>query len=334
MQRRRSERIPLNLPTKIFLGGKSYDGIIVNVSEDGSGSSITSVVDSQEEFIPAYNIQLYFHDPSGRAIELVCELTWFSLSETDPGKLAIGMKILNPPLMYKVFINKLCDVNLKDKSKEQLITELLEARRKIAVLESKAAELRQEGGEELKCQDAQHLKMNGCVVWITGLPGSGKSTIAEAVKERCQAFFILRMDELRKIVTPEPTYTDEEREMVYRSIVYTAGVLSELGHDVLIDATGNLRRWRELARKTLPLFMEVYVRCSLETCRQREEQRAETHGAPKGIYQKGIAGWPVPGVNVPYEEPLNAEVVIDSDNTTIEKAAEEISSFIKKLKQI
>ncbi len=175
--------------------------------------------------------------------------------------------------------------------------------------------------------------MNGMVIWITGLPGSGKSTIADAVRERDSDFLVLRMDDLRKIVTPRPSYDEAERELVYRSLIYTAKMLSQLGHDVIIDATGNMRLWRELARQLIPLFMEVYLKCSLETCSQREKQRTETHGAPRGIYQKGMSGWPVPGVNAPYEEPLHPEVVIDAETITAADAAEIIVKCIERFRK-
>lgn len=170
--------------------------------------------------------------------------------------------------------------------------------------------------------------MQGKVLWITGLPGSGKSTVADAVKQRCPDFIILRMDELRKIVTPVPSYSDDEREMVYRCLVYLAKTLSELGHDVIIDATGNLRKWRDLAREMIPSFAEVYLTCSLETCAEREKQRKDTHGAPRAIYEKGTAGWPVPGVNVPYEEPLNPDVTIDTEEFSAAEAADAISRIL------
>ena len=156
MQRRRAERIPLNLPTKILMGGKTYDGIIVNVSEDGIGSSVTSVVDAHEEFIPVNNIHLHFQDTTGKAIDLFCELAWFSRSEDDSRRITIGMKIINSPVMYKVFIQTLYDANLKDKSKERLIADLLVARKKIADLETKATNLRKKGRGRLKHQDAYH----------------------------------------------------------------------------------------------------------------------------------------------------------------------------------
>lgn len=170
--------------------------------------------------------------------------------------------------------------------------------------------------------------MDGIALWITGLPGSGKSTIADAFKKAHPEFIILRMDELRKVVTPEPTYSDSEREIVYRSIVYIAKKLTELGHHAVIDATGNFRRWRDLARELIPKYIEVYLRCPMELCMKRERQRLERYKAPKDIYKKGAEGWPVPGMVVPYEEPLNPEVVVDTDKTSVEDSIQKIEKEI------
>jgi adenylylsulfate kinase len=172
--------------------------------------------------------------------------------------------------------------------------------------------------------------MKGLVLWITGLPGSGKSTIADGIKKHFPDFVILRMDELRKIVTPKPTYSEDEREMVYRTIVYTARTLSVLNHNVIIDATGNMRRWRDLARQLIPNFAEIYLKCSIEVCTEREISRKETRGAPKDIYKKGKAGWPVPGIQAPYEEPLNPELTIETDTASIEEAVSVICSFLSR----
>lgn len=158
--------------------------------------------------------------------------------------------------------------------------------------------------------------MSGFAIWITGLPGSGKSTFADELKKIHPEIVVLRMDELRKTVTPDPTYSGPERDIVYRAMVYTAGKLAELGHNVIIDATGNLRRWRELARQLIPRFAEVYLKCPIELCIRREQQRLETRGAPNDIYKKGASGWPVPGMAAPYEEPLSPEVVIDTEKTS------------------
>ena len=167
------------------------------------------------------------------------------------------------------------------------------------------------------------------VIWITGMPGSGKSTLSKSLEERLPETVVLRMDDLRRIVTPEPDYSDREREHVYRTIVFTARTLYGLGHNVIIDATGNRRSWRELARREIPDFIEVYAKCRLEICIERERTRTETHGAPKDIYDKGGKGAPVPGVNVPYEEPEYPEIVIDTEKEKPEEAVGRILKIIK-----
>jgi adenylylsulfate kinase len=173
--------------------------------------------------------------------------------------------------------------------------------------------------------------MGSIAIWITGLPGSGKSTVADALKKYHPEFIILRMDELRRVVTPEPTFSDPERELVYRSLVYIAKKLTELGHHVVIDATGNLRKWRELARTLIPRFIEVYLKCPLEVCMEREGHRLKRHKAPKDIYKKGTQGWPVPGMVVPYEEPLNPEIIIDTDKTSLEDSTATIERALTKI---
>ncbi len=173
--------------------------------------------------------------------------------------------------------------------------------------------------------------MSALVVWITGLPGSGKSTITDGIKKSYPDFVILRMDEVRRLMTPQPTYSEDEREIVYRAIVYMAKILSELKHNVIIDATANRRRWRELARENIKNFAEIYIKCPIDVCQKREKERLNTHFAPKDIYKKGIQGSPVPGVSVPYEEPMNPELVIDTSildtESCIIKAVEFISKF-------
>ena len=144
---------------------------------------------------------------------------------------------------------------------------------------------------------------------------------------------VLRMDELRKIVTPGPSYSDEERDIVYRSLVFLAKELTGLGHNVLIDATGNLRKWRELARSVIPNYIEVYLQCDIGECRKRELQRRDTRSAPKNIYKKGEEGWPVPGVNAPYEEPVSPEIVINAESTSVEDGVDKISDYLKNMRR-
>jgi adenylylsulfate kinase len=174
-------------------------------------------------------------------------------------------------------------------------------------------------------------EVKSIALWITGLPGSGKSTVSEGIKASHPDFIILRMDELRRIVTPEPSYSESERDIVYRCLVYTAATLVENGHSVVIDATGNMKAWRDMARNLIGRYGEVYLRCTLDVCRVREITRIETHAAPRDIYRKSESGFPVPGVSAPYEEPANPELVVDTDKIPSSEILKEIEKVITKL---
>lgn len=175
--------------------------------------------------------------------------------------------------------------------------------------------------------------MQAFALWITGLPGSGKSTLAEEIKRLHPHFVVLRMDRLRKILTPVPSYSEKERDMAYRCIVHSAACLVENGHIVIIDATGNLRKWRDLARQLIPGYGEVFLKCPVEVCRKREGTRREMHEAPRDIYSKAGAGWPVPGVTAPYEEPVDPELLIETDRIPVSEAVQEIEDLIGKLRE-
>jgi len=167
------------------------------------------------------------------------------------------------------------------------------------------------------------------VIWITGLPGSGKSSVAIEVKKLAPEAVILNSDELRKIVTPDPKFSGNEREYVYKALAYTAKTVYELGHNVIIDATANRKIWREITRKLIPDFFEVYLKCPLDVCMEREKIRLDTHEAPKNIYAKGREGAPVPGLNVPYEEPDNPDLVIETEKISPSVAAEKIVEMLQ-----
>src|SRR5574337_914745 len=113
------------------------------------------------------------------------------------------------------------------------------------------------------------------VAWFTGLPGSGKSSIAREVALRLEArgmrVRVLELDEIRRVVTPSPSYTAEEREIVYHALAYMAWLLYNEGVSVIIDATAHRRRFRDAARALIPTFAEIYLRASLSTCRARAE---------------------------------------------------------------
>ncbi len=182
------------------------------------------------------------------------------------------------------------------------------------------------------------------LIWLTGLPGSGKSTIAHELlkifKENGISIRYLRLDEIRKLITPHPTYNEHEREIVYRAYVVIAKFLYDEGLNIIMDATAHRRRWREFCRSLIPKFIEVYIKCPIEICIQRESER-EQDIVRKRIYldalerlksgERKLGLGEVPGIDVPYEEPLNPEIIIESDKIQPSEAASLIFNKLIKL---
>jgi protein-L-isoaspartate(D-aspartate) O-methyltransferase len=172
-------------------------------------------------------------------------------------------------------------------------------------------------------------------VWITGLPGSGKSAIARAaaaeLRARGEEVMVLELDQIRRDITPQPTYSDAEREAVYRALVDIAAALVDAGVAVIIDATAHRRAWRELARATIPNFAEVQLSCPLEVCRERERTRP-AGAAPAGIYDHSARpGATVPGVDVEYEYALAPELAIDTTAKSVAEAAADVVTMVRRL---
>lgn len=176
--------------------------------------------------------------------------------------------------------------------------------------------------------------MSFCL-WITGLPGSGKSSVAKELTRLLRDDGIetatLSLDEIRKVLTPEPKYTEQERDLVYRALAVMAQLLVEKGgKNVIIDATGNRRAYRELARQLIPEFAEAYLRCPLETAMAREGSR-RSGLVEKDLYKRAVEGrleGKMPGVSTPYEEPTRPEVTLDSAALSPREAAAEIRTFV------
>lgn len=172
-------------------------------------------------------------------------------------------------------------------------------------------------------------------IWITGLPGSGKSALARAAAAELGALgepvTVLELDAIRRVLTPSPTYSQAERDAVYRALVFMAVLLTEQGRPVILDATAHRRAWRDLARERIPDFAEVQLSCPLEVCREREARR--THGnAPRGIYARaGVPGAAVPGVDVAYEPARAPELLVRTDEEDIAVAARRVVTLARRL---
>ena len=162
-------------------------------------------------------------------------------------------------------------------------------------------------------------------LWITGLPASGKSTIVSALRPQLEArgltVEVLESDEVRRVLTPTPTYSQIERDLFYRALAFTGQRLVAHGITVLFDATATRQAYRDYARGVIPRFAEVAIDCPLEVCMQRDR---------KGTYKRGQRGESatVPGLQVPYEKPVSAELAIDTTVLQPDVAARQILDFV------
>ena len=163
-------------------------------------------------------------------------------------------------------------------------------------------------------------------IWITGLPASGKSTIVSALKPQLEGLGltveVLESDEVRRVITPTPSYSEAERDLFYRALAFTGQKLVAHGVTVVFDATASRRVYRDFAKSVIPRFVEVSVECPLKTCMERDW---------KGTYRKGQRGesLTVPGLQSPYEVPTNPDLRIDSTTTTSSDAARQILDLVK-----
>ncbi len=167
----------------------------------------------------------------------------------------------------------------------------------------------------------------GFAIWLTGLPASGKTAVAEVIIRRLEELYEIKIqhlesDALRKVLTPEPVYSAAERDWFYDVMVFMGNMLAKNGVNIIFDATGNKRALREKARNSIVRFLEVYIRCPLKTCMDRD---------PKGIYRMAQLGKAstVPGIQDVYEEPVSPDIIIDSDKVSPETGAEHVIARLK-----
>jgi adenylylsulfate kinase len=173
-------------------------------------------------------------------------------------------------------------------------------------------------------------EQEGFALWLTGIPASGKSSITRELVKQLHAchvsVVVLESDEMRKILTPAPTYSDEERSQFYRALVQIGVLITRSGTNVIFDATANKRAYRDQARQAINKFVEIYVVCPQEICLQRD---------PKGIYAQAALkiATNVPGIQAAYEPPVNAEMTLDGQAPPSLEAAKIIAG-LKQLKYI
>nr|WP_157198836.1 adenylyl-sulfate kinase [Methanocaldococcus infernus] len=168
----------------------------------------------------------------------------------------------------------------------------------------------------------------GFTIWLTGPSGVGKSTLAQALKEKLlsQGYCVevLDGDEIRNKLYPNLGFSKEERELHNRVVTYMAKLLSRNGVVVIVSLISPYRRVRKYARDEIENFMEVYVYAPLEVRIKRD---------PKGLYKKALNGEikGLTGYDGIYEEPEDPEVKIDSSKMSVEEEVNLILQTAKKL---
>jgi len=170
--------------------------------------------------------------------------------------------------------------------------------------------------------------MTAPVIWLTGIPGSGKTTLALELKnfydQKGLPIDILDGDEIRKTLSKDLGFSPEDRKEHNRRVIFVAQILAKNGVTTIVPLISPYRVTREFARKEIPDFVEVWVKASVDECKKRD---------PKGLYKKAMAGEikNLTGLQAPYEEPQNAELVLDTEKHTVEESVELIISTVKKL---
>src|SRR5205809_7898060 len=168
----------------------------------------------------------------------------------------------------------------------------------------------------------------GFTIWFTGLSGAGKSTLSEAIEERLKArgrnVEILDGDIVRTHLSKGLGFNREDRDTNIKRIAFVCGLLTRNGVVSISAAISPYREAREWARKEIGDFVEVYLKCPIEVCRQRDV---------KGLYKLVDEGKikNFTGVDDPYEEPEHPELVVETDKETIEESVRRIFAKLEEL---
>jgi len=166
----------------------------------------------------------------------------------------------------------------------------------------------------------------GFAMWFTGLPCAGKTTVADRVAEELKRMGLkterLDGDIVRKSLTKDLGFSKEDRATNIDRVTFVAKLLSRNGVATLVSFVSPYIKKRDQAREETTNFIEVYVKCSVDVCKERDV---------KGMYAKALRGEikDFTGVDDPYEEPANAEIVLETDKETIDQSVNKVIEYLK-----
>lgn len=170
--------------------------------------------------------------------------------------------------------------------------------------------------------------VRGVTIWFTGLPSSGKSTIARILERKFRQWKLkcelLDGDVVRTNLSKGLGFSREDRDTNIKRIGFVAHLLTRNDVIAIGAAISPFREVRDFNRRLIGNFVEVYVKCAIDECEKRDV---------KGLYKKARAGElkGFTGVDDPYEEPLHAEVVCETDKESAEESADKV---IQKLEEL
>lgn len=170
------------------------------------------------------------------------------------------------------------------------------------------------------------MKAEGFTVWLTGLSGAGKSTIAEMLhwklQERLLPCEMLDGDIIRENLSKGLSFSRKDRDINVMRIGFVAELLSRNGVAVIVSAISPYNNARNRVRQKIKNFIEVYVKCPIEECERRDV---------KGLYKKARTGIikSFTGIDDPYEEPLQPEVTCFTDRETVAGSVEKILQYLE-----
>ena len=182
---------------------------------------------------------------------------------------------------------------------------------------------------KIKKEDRQRLKGHkSAILWFTGLSGSGKSTLAHTLEEKLFEMgihtYVLDGDNIRTGLNKDLGFSTKDREENIRRIGEVAKLFVDAGIIVLTAFISPYKKDREFVRNLVEKdeFIEIYVKCPLEICEQRDV---------KGLYKKARAGIikNFTGIDDPYEEPENPEIVVETHNENLEESVNKIINYLK-----
>ena len=168
----------------------------------------------------------------------------------------------------------------------------------------------------------------GFTIWFTGLSGSGKSTLSEVIEQHMKVLGrnveVLDGDIVRTHLSKGLGFSREDRDTNIKRIGFVCNLLTRNGVICISAAIAPYREARDWARKEIGNFVEVYVRCPIDVCRQRDV---------KGLYKLVDEGKikNFTGVDDPYEEPLHPELIVETDKETVD---ESVARIFAKLTQL